>query len=179
MGAACDHRPARHIYRPDDIVYVTDRDDHVALKFTLDGKPLLVLGERGKASDTGCNKDGGRVLRAAGPFNKPTEMVVAPSGDLYVTDGYRNAGCIVSSRWPFDQRHGASRARSEPGEFHLPHSLWIDAQGTIYVCDRENSRIQLFSLEGQYTGNGATSNRPADIYIDASDIVYVSDLKPQ
>src|SRR5205807_6748497 len=74
-----------------DVIYLTDRDDHVALKFTLDGKPLLVLGERGKASDTGCTKDGGRVLRAAGPFNKPTEMVVAPSGDLYVTDGYRNS----------------------------------------------------------------------------------------
>ena len=36
-----------------DIVYLTDRDDHVALKFTLDGKPLMVLGKRGQPSDTG------------------------------------------------------------------------------------------------------------------------------
>lgn len=163
---------------PDDIVYLTDRDDHVALKFTLDGRPLLVVGDRGQASDTGCTKDGGRVLRAAGPFNKPTEMVVAPSGDLYVTDGYRNSrvhrfdphGRLVAS-W-------GEPGKTAPGEFHLPHSLWIDAQGTIYVCDRENNRIQLFSLEGRYLAQWSDLNRPTDIYIDANDIVYVSDLKP-
>jgi len=33
---------------PDDIVYLTDRDDHVALKFTLDGRPLQILGTRGQ-----------------------------------------------------------------------------------------------------------------------------------
>jgi hypothetical protein len=64
---------------PDDIVYLTDRDDHVAVKFTLDGKPLSVLGTRGQPSDTGCMEDAALVPRAAGPFNKPTEMVVAPS----------------------------------------------------------------------------------------------------
>ena len=163
---------------PDDIVYLTDRDDHVALRFTLDGKPLTILGERGKASDTGCTKDGGRVLRAAGPFNKPTEMVPAPNGELYVTDGYRNSrvhrfsadGRLISS-W-------GEPGKSAPGEFHLPHSLWIDAQGTLYVCDRENNRIQLFSLDGKYITQWSDLERPADIYIDANDIVYVSDLKP-
>jgi DNA-binding beta-propeller fold protein YncE len=63
--------------------------------------------------------------------------------------------------------------KKEPGEFHLPHSLWIDEQGTIYVCDRENSRIQLFSLEGQYLGQWGDLDRPADIYIDANETVYV------
>src|SRR5437879_2010567 len=65
-----------------DIVYLTDRDDHVALKFTLDGKPLMVLGKRGQPSDTGAVKDIELPPRSAGPFNKPTEMVAAPSGDL-------------------------------------------------------------------------------------------------
>jgi DNA-binding beta-propeller fold protein YncE len=60
-------------YIKNDIVYLTDRDDHVVLKYTLDGKPLRLIGERSKASDTGCEKDGGRVLRAAGPHstNRP------------------------------------------------------------------------------------------------------------
>jgi DNA-binding beta-propeller fold protein YncE len=165
-------------YIKNDIVYLTDRDDHVVLKYTLDGKPLRLIGERGKASDTGCDKDGGRVLRAAGPFNKPTEMVPGPNGDLYVTDGYRNSrvhrfsadGRLISS-W-------GEPGKKEPNEFHLPHSLWIDEQGTIYVCDRENSRIQLFSLEGKYIAQWGDLDRPADIYIDASETVYVSDLKP-
>jgi DNA-binding beta-propeller fold protein YncE len=154
---------------PDDVVYLTDRDDHVALKYTLDGKPLMVIGERGKPSDTGCTKDGGRVLHAAGPFNKPTEMVVAPSGELYVTDGYRNGRV---------HRFASDGHLIQSWEFHLPHSLWIDAQGTIYVCDRENNRIQLFSLDGRYIAQWTDIHRPTDIYIDASDIVYVSDLKP-
>ena len=163
---------------PDDVVYLTDRDDHVALRFTLDGKPLGVLGQRGQPSDTGCEEDGGRVMRAAGPFNKPTEMVVAPSGELYVTDGYRNSrvhrfsadGRLIDS-WGSPGKHA-------PGEFHLPHSLWIDERGEVYVCDRENNRIQVFSPSGKYLTHWDDIHRPTDIYMDAQDRVYISDLKP-
>ncbi|HJY79594.1 MAG TPA: peptidyl-alpha-hydroxyglycine alpha-amidating lyase family protein [Candidatus Binatia bacterium] len=163
---------------PDDVVYLTDRDDHVALKFTLDGKPLSILGSRGQPSDTGCTEDGGIVPRAAGPFNKPTEMVVAPSGDLYVSDGYRNSrvhhfsadGRLIDS-W-------GTPGKSAPGEFHLPHSIWVDRQGTVYVCDRENNRIQVFTATGQYVAQWTDIHRPTDIYLDAQEIVYVSDLKP-
>ena len=163
---------------PDDIVYLTDRDDHVALKFTLDGRPLVVLGERGKHSDTGCEEDAALVPRAAGPFNKPTEMVVHPSGELYVTDGYRNSrvhrfsadGKLLDS-W-------GTPGKSAPGEFHLPHSMWIDPQGTVYVCDRENNRIQVFTTTGQYLTQWTDIHRPTDIYMDAHEVVYISDLKP-
>jgi len=163
---------------PDDVVYLTDRDDHVALKFTLEGKPLSVLGTRGKPSDTGCTEDGGIVPRAAGPFNKPTEMVVAPSGDLYVSDGYRNSRV---HRFSADGRlldSWGTPGKSAPGEFHLPHSIWVDRQGTVYVCDRENNRIQVFTAMGQYVAQWTDIHRPTDIYIDAQEIVYVSDLKP-
>jgi DNA-binding beta-propeller fold protein YncE len=163
---------------PDDIVYLTDRDDHVALKFTLDGRPLSVLGERGKPSDTGCEEDGALVPRAAGPFNKPTEMVVAPSGDLYVTDGYRNSRVHRFSHEGRLIESWGTPGKSAPGEFHLPHSLWVDRQGTVYVCDRENNRIQVFTAAGRYLAQWTDIHRPTDIYIDAENIVYVSDLKP-
>ena len=128
---------------PDDVVYLTDRDTHQAFKYTPDGKPLLTLGIRGQFSDTGCTQDGALVPRAAGPFNKPTKLVPAPSGDLYVSDGYRNSrvhrftanGELISS-W-------GTPGKSAPGEFHLPHSVWVDTQGLVYVCDRENSRVQI------------------------------------
>lgn len=163
---------------PDDIVYLTDRDDHVALKFTLDGRPLAILGERGKHSDTGCEEDGALVPRAAGPFNKPTEMVVAPSGDLYVTDGYRNSRVHRFSRDGKLIESWGTPGKSAPGEFHLPHSLWVDRQGTLYVCDRENNRIQVFTAAGQYLAQWTDIHRPTDIYMDAENVVYVSDLKP-
>ena len=146
------------IYIADDVVYLTDREDSVCLTYTLDGKPLQVLGQRGVHSDTGCERPGELVPRAAGPFNYPTEMVPAPSGDLYVTDGYRNArvhrlpmvGCSCRG---VSQQDGA-----EP--VHLPHSLVVDQEGTVYVCDRENNRIQVFSAEGQFLTMWSDMRRP-------------------
>ena len=161
-----------------DVIYVTDRDDHVALKFTLDGKPLMVVGTRGQASDTGATKDIELPPRSAGPFNKPTEMMVAPSGDLYVSDGYRNSrvhrfssqGALLDS-W-------GKPGKEEPGEFHLPHSLWVDRQSQVYVCDRENSRIQVFSAAGKFLSQWKDIHKPTDIYFDAQEIAYVSEQRP-
>jgi len=162
----------------DDVIYVTDRNDHVALKFTLDGKPLMVLGTRGQASDTGATKDIELPPRSAGPFNKPTEMMVAPSGDLYVSDGYRNSrvhrfssqGALLDS-W-------GKPGKEEPGEFHLPHSLWVDRQSQVYVCDRENSRIQVFTAAGRFLSQWRDIHKPTDIYFDAQEIAYVSEQRP-
>lgn len=162
----------------DDVIYVTDRNDHVALKFTLDGRPLMVLGTRGQPSDTGATKDIELPPRSAGPFNKPTEMMVAPSGDLYVSDGYRNSrvhrfsaqGSLIDS-W-------GKPGKQEPGEFHLPHSLWVDKQGQVYVCDRENSRIQVFTAAGKFVSQWRDIHKPTDIYFDAREVAYVSEQRP-
>jgi DNA-binding beta-propeller fold protein YncE len=162
----------------DDVIYVTDRNDHVALKFTLDGRPLMVVGTRGQASDTGATKDIELPPRSAGPFNKPTEMMVAPSGDLYVSDGYRNSrvhrfssqGALLDS-W-------GQPGKEEPGEFHLPHSLWVDKQGQVYVCDRENSRIQVFTGAGKFLSQWRDIVKPTDISFDAEEVVYVSEQRP-
>ena len=161
-----------------DVIYVTDRNDHVALKFTLDGRPLMVVGTRGQASDTGATKDIELPPRSAGPFNKPTEMMVAPSGDLYVTDGYRNSrvhrfssqGALIDS-W-------GEPGTEAPGEFHLPHSLWVDRQSQVYVCDRENSRIQVFTAAGKFLSQWRDIHKPTDIYFDATEIAYVSEQRP-
>jgi DNA-binding beta-propeller fold protein YncE len=166
------------IFIDHDVVYLTDRDDHVAVKFTLDGKPLMVLGQRGQPSDTGAVKDIELPPRSAGPFNKPTEMVVAPSGDLYVSDGYRNSRV---HRFSSDGRLLDSWGRpgkQEPGEFHLPHSLWVDRQGTVYVCDRENSRIQVFTAQGKFISQWRDIHRPTDIYISPEEIAYISEIRP-
>ena len=79
------------IFIKDDIVYITDREDSVCLRYTLDGKPLQVIGDRGVHSDTGCEVPGELCPRSAGPFNYPAELVPGAGGDMYVADGYRNA----------------------------------------------------------------------------------------
>ena len=159
-----------------DIVYITDRSDSVAMTFTLDGKPLQVLGHRGVHSDTGCEKVGALVPRAAGPFNYPTELVSAPSGDLYVSDGYRNSRV---HRFSSDGRLKASwgePGKTGPNQFHLPHSILVDQDGQVYVCDRENNRIQVFSANGQYITMWTDLLRPTDISVDKDGVFYISQL---
>ncbi len=146
----------------DDVVYTTDRSDSVAKSFTLDGKPLLALGTRGVHSDTGQVGTNWLAERAAGPFNHPTEMIAHPNGDIYVTDGYRNArvhrftrdGRLVKS-WG-TPGHG-------PGQFHLPHSIAFDDTGKLYVADRANKRIQIFTPDGDFLGQWTGMGGPNDI----------------
>ena len=160
----------------DDIVYITDRSDQVAVKFTLDGKPLQVIGNRGVHSDTGCERPGDLVPRAAGPFNYPTEMVPSPSGDLYISDGYRNSrvhrftkdGQLIGS-W-------GQPGKTEPGHFHLPHSVLVDPDGKVYVCDRANRRVQIFSPDGEYITSWADGmGGPDDISRDQDGVFYVAE----
>ena len=163
------------IYIANDVVYLTDREDSVCLTYTLDGKPLQVLGQRGVHADTGCERPGELVPRSAGPFNYPTEMVPAPSGELYITDGYRNArvhrfspaGELIAS-W-------GEPGKTEPNQFHLPHSLIADRDGAIYVCDRENNRIQVFSADGDFQTMWTDLRRPLDISMDRDGLFCISE----
>lgn len=157
----------------DDIVYTTDRTGSVAMTFTLEGKPLEVIGKRGVHSDTGCKKPGELVPRAAGPFNHPTEMVPGPSGDLYVTDGYCN--CRVH-RFTRDGRlidSWGQPGKTAPGQFHLPHSLVIAPDGKVYVCDRANRRVQIFSADGQFISMWTGMGGPNDIARDKDGVFYI------
>lgn len=158
-----------------DIVYLTDREANIAMKCTLEGERLLTIGEVGAYSDTGCEVAGEVCPRAAGPFNFLTEMTPAPNGDLYVSDGYRNArvhrfsaaGQLISS-WGQPGKGG-------PNEFHLPHSLIAGQDGRIYLCDRENSRVQVFSPEGEYLTMWTDMQRPLDISQDGEGVFYTSE----
>jgi len=161
----------------DDVVYLADRGDHVVLKLALDGQPLLELGNRGQPSDTGCTEDEGQVLRAAGPFNRPTRMSPSPSGDIYVSDGYRNSrvhrfsaqGELVTS-W-------GEPGKTAPGQFHSPHCLWIDQTGQVYVCDRKNNRIQIFSPTNQFIAEWTGLNLPTDLHIDSTGVIYLAERR--
>ena len=159
-----------------DVVYLTDREGSVAMKYTLDGKPLQILGTHGFYSDTGCEVAGEVAPRSAGPFNFPTELVPDAAGDLYVSDGYRNArvhrfsadGGLISS-WGEPGKGGSN-------QFHLPHSLvvgWED--GRVYLCDRENGRVQVFSAGGEYITMWTDMERPLDISQDTEGMFYISE----
>jgi DNA-binding beta-propeller fold protein YncE len=85
------------------------------------------------------------------PFNQPTQVALSQSGDIYVTDGYRNHNVHV-----FDTtgKYGFSWGLegSMPGGFDLPHGVFVDCDDTVYVADRYNNRIQRFSHVGEWRG---------------------------
>lgn len=158
----------------DDVVYTTDRTDSVAMSFTLDGRPLLVLGKRGVHSDTGCEKSPYIVLRAAGPFNHPTEMMPHPNGDIYVTDGYRNCRVHRFTRDGQLVKSWGTPGKTE-GTFHLPHSIAIDPDGKLYVADRSNKRVQIFSPDGDFIGMWTGMGGPNDITRGKDGIYYIAE----
>ena len=115
------------------------------------------------------------VTRAAGPFNTVTNVTLAPDGEIYAADGYGNARV---HRFAADGRLLASWGEpgSGPGQFNLPHGIAVDRGGRVYVADRENSRIQIFSRDGALLEIWDWVNRPCDLFIDAEERIYVAEL---
>jgi hypothetical protein len=161
---------------PDDTVYCTDDFDHTVRAFSPDGTLRFTLGTSGRPSDTGATSiDYRTIQRAAGPFHFPTNVALGPTGDLYVSDGYGNARV---HRFAADGRllQSWGEPGTGPGQFHVPHGIAVDAACTVYVADRENSRIQLFSATGEYRGAWTDVARPCQVFIDRQGWVYVAEL---
>jgi DNA-binding beta-propeller fold protein YncE len=160
---------------PDDSVYLVDNYDHTIRKFTTNGKLLMTIGEKDRPSDTGFTDDSPTVKRAAGPFNRQANMALAPNGEILVADGYRNARV---HRFSVSGKLLASWGEpgSGPGQFNLPHGIAVDRQGRVYVADRENLRIQVFTPEGRYITEWGQMNRPTDLFIDPHENLFVAEL---
>ena len=132
-----------------DQVHLVDCRDHTIRTFTTGGELLRTVGEPGRCSDTGFVPDASPVQYAGEPFNQVTNVAVLGDGSMYVADGYGNAaGASVRCERERSNSHGGEPG-SAPGQFNLPHGIAVDSAGTVYVADRENSRIQLFSPEGR------------------------------
>ena len=167
---------------PGDVVYCADWVDHVVLKLNTDGELLMTLGTKGQPSDSGFI-DGPKLLdqmatikRAGPPFNKPTQLIVAPSGELFASDGYGNAAI---HRFTAEGRHLLTFGGpgTGPGQFRLPHGLDVSKDGRVYLADRENSRVQVFSSDGKFLAEWANLLRPADVFIDdKNDVVYTPEI---
>ena len=165
---------AHGIHIANDVVYITDRNTSVCIMYTLDGKPIQMLGRHGVHSDTGCENPGDLVPRAAGPFNYPAALVPSASGDLYVADGYRNSRVHRFSADGQLKKSWGEPGKGGPNEFHLPHSLLVDGDNVV-VCDRENDRIQIFGLDGEFKEIWDDIQRPMDISMDTDGNYMVSE----
>jgi len=151
-------------------IWVTDArggDDrgHQVIKFAADGRELMRLGTSAHAGD--------------GPthFNGPTDVVVAPNGSVFVSDGHEpmsnNRIVKFAADGTYIKEWGGSG--SAPGQFLVPHALALDSQGRLFVADRDNNRIQIFDQDGKFLEQWTQFGRPSGLHITADDTLYVSD----
>jgi len=153
----------------DGNVWITDGKagnsrGETAIKFSPDGRVLMTIGKPGVAGS------------GEGELNGPSDVLVAPSGDIFIADGHgekTNDRIVKYSRdgkfltaWG---RHGSGQ-----GEFNVTHGLAMDSAGRLYVADRSNNRIQIFDEDGKFIAEWKQFGRPSGVYI-RNDIIYVAD----
>ena len=129
------------------------------LKFTSEGELLMQIGRRGQS---GGNKDTRNLKRPAESF------VHQAMNEVFVADGYGNRRVIVldADTAAFKRMWGAhgsepldplpapprgTRADPDPQQFGTVHGLEVSNDGLVYVADRNNSRVQVFTIDGTYT----------------------------
>ncbi len=161
---------------PDDTLWATDDKDHTVRKYTLEGRLVMTLGSSGKPSDTGLQDFDYRTIQRGGPpFNHPTNLALAPNGEMYVTDGYGNARVHrFSAEGNLLQSWG--EPGSGPGQFNIPHGVAVDPRGRVIVADRENSRLQFFSAAGEFLGECTDVLRPCQVFAHPDGRLFVAEL---
>jgi len=138
---------------------------HVVYKFSPDGTLLMTLGRKGVAGD--------------GPdtFRQPSDVLVAPNGDIFVVDGHGAGGNNRVVKFSADGRFIKQWGETgeADGQFRDPHALAMDAQGRLFVGDRGNSRIQIFDQDGNHIATWNQFGRPSGLFIDRDDVLYATD----
>ena len=124
---------------PDGNVWTVDAASSRVLKFSPLGKLLLEI------------IVGGQPAAKSG-FNSTTDIAFGPSGRLFISDGYGNAR-VLEYTAKGERVREWGKAGNGPGELNLPHGIAIDSRGIIHVADRENGRVQRFSLDGRFLGS--------------------------
>ncbi len=138
---------------------------HTVMKFSSDGELLMTLGKEGVAGD------GNDV------FNKPSDLLVAPNGDIFVADGHDAGGNNRIVKFDKDGNYLMQWGETggDHGQFRDPHALAMDSQGRLFVGDRGNSRLQIFTQDGEHIATWTQFGRPSGLFIDANDVLYSAD----
>ena len=117
-------------------------------------------------------------------FSAPSDVVVGANGDIFVADGHaegtnerivkfdRNGRFLMQWGRPGTGAPGT-------GEFSSLHALAIDSRGRLFIGDRDNNRIQIYTQEGKYLDSWSQFGRPSGIHIDRHDNLYVADSESE
>ena len=156
---------------PDETIWLTDDADHTVRQCTLDGRILLTIGVPGKPAP----------YMSGEPFHRCTHTAMSPDGKyLYISDGYGNARIhkfTVDGKWV----SAWGEPGTDPGKFNIPHNICCDADGWVYVADRENHRVQVFDGNGKYETQWVNMHRASGLCMDhhtPTPRFYVGEIGP-
>jgi sugar lactone lactonase YvrE len=151
----------------DGNLWVTDSQAHQVFKFDPNGKVLMTLGTAKTPS------------AAPGQFDEPTDVLVAPNGNIFITEGH-SGGTPGNHRVSIFDKGGKflksfGKLGKGNGELDAPHTIAMDSRGRLFVGDRNNNRIVIFDQEGRYIDQWKQFSRPSGITILADDTIFVAD----
>ena len=114
-------------------------------------------------------------------FNGPSDVLVAPTGEIYVLDGHGEGGNNRVMKFASDgellRQWGSAGPGPAAGELSDAHAIAMDSQGRIIIGDRRNIRIQIFDQDGNFLEQWTHFGPPSSIYIDENDVMYVTDTQ--
>lgn len=164
-----------------DQIWITDITLNKIYKLSPEGKLIKTFGE-----DYPVGMDLGLRIRNKLPnfpvimnentFARPTDVTVLGDESFVVSDGYRNHR-IAKFNANGKLEWQVNKLGRKMGEFNLPHGISSDAEGRIYVADRNNARIQVFNRNGKPIENWdqAEIGRPYGVEVGRDQNIYVVD----
>lgn len=163
-------------YDPERHVWVVERGGgrgvHMqVLKFTNDGSELVM---RLVDPDHPTTREEARANPTPGPYayGEPAVLAFLPDGSFLLGDGYWNTRIV---KYAADGTYVTEwgEAGSGPGQFDLVHGLAVDQEQRVYVGDRRNNRIQIFTKDGAFIEEWSDITDPVGVFIDDRDAVWV------
>jgi DNA-binding beta-propeller fold protein YncE len=160
----------------DGNIWATDVGAHVVYKLNPQGQVLLTLGMKGQA---------GEWNEAAGSrkLNQPNDVALARNGDLFIVQGHTPGPQGDARVLKFDKagkfvKSWGGKGKG-PGQFEVAHGIAIDAQGLLWVTDRENQRIQIFDGDGTFVRELKYAGLPCSLDIGRQYIYMVNGFAGQ
>lgn len=164
---------------PQGNVWVTDARDnrgdgvaenqvygHQVHKFSPEGRHLMTLGMPGGGRDPNY-------------LFQPNDVLVAPDGHIFVAEGHSNAEGSTARILKFSPAGDLVQTWGSygtgPDNFMQPHALAMDSQGRLFIADRSNNRIQIYTQDGELLDTWYQFSRISGLFIDANDTLYAAD----
>ncbi len=144
---------------PNGDVWTTDSVSSVITKFTPAGEKLLEISVGGQPRP--------------GKVSGTTDIAFGPNGRVFIADGYGNARILEYTSDGKKVREWGTPGAG-PGQFRVPHSIIIDSDNMMYVADRENGRIERFTLDGKFLGEWTGFGKPMTLAFTADGGILVA-----